>query len=210
MQLHTLQSQVRATGRKGFTNQVRENGGVPAVIYGGAQSNPVSASVNRKALEKILHTEGGRHAVVQLQFDDMPDYNSPVLIRATQRHPVKGALLHVDFMRIRLDERIQTKVSVVLVGRAKGIIEGGVLDHQLREVDIECLAMEVPEHFEVDITALGLGESIHVSDLKISEGITILTDTDLAIASIHAPRVAKAAEEEVEETPETAEAESAE
>ncbi len=194
MQLQTLKANIRETGRKGLTTQTRENGAIPAVVYGGGAA-PLSAAVDRKILEKILHAEGGAHAVVQLDFDQAAN-SSPVLVKALQRHPVSGKLLHVDFFRIRLDERIQTQVAVVLTGRAKGLLDGGVVDQQLREVQIECLAVDIPEHIEVDISDLGLGEGLHVSDLPVPEGVAILSDPNAAVAAIHAPRVVKTAEEE--------------
>jgi large subunit ribosomal protein L25 len=197
MQLVTLNSMVRETGRKVHRATVRKAGSVPAVIYGNSEG-ALAIAVNEKSLEKLLHTEGGMHAVVQLDFENAPEYNSPALMKAVQRHPIKDSLLHVDFLRIRLDQRIQTQVTVVLKGRAKGIIDGGVIDHQLREVDIECLALEMPDHIEVDITNLGLGESIHVGDLQVAEGVTILTDPELAVASVHTPKVIKTAAEEAE------------
>lgn len=208
MQLVSLKSTVRETGRKAHRASVRASGSIPAVIYGNNQE-ALSIAIDEKGIEKLLHTEGGMYAVVQLDFDDAPEYNSPALMKAVQRHPVKDTLLHVDFLRIRLDQRIQTQVVIVLTGRAKGVVEGGVIDHQIREVDIECLALEVPDHIEVDITDLELGESVHVSDLNVAEGVTILTDPDLAIASVHTPRIVKTAEEEAAEA-EAAEAEAAE
>jgi len=206
MQLITLESTIRETGSKTYRSQTRASGSIPAVIYGNSK-DALAIAVNGKTIEKLLHTEGGMHAIVQLNFENAPECNSPALIKATQRHPVRDNLLHVDFLRIRLDQRIQTQVSVVLTGRAKVIIEGGVVDHQIREVDIECLALEAPDHIEVDISHLGLGESVHVSDLNVAEGVTILTDANLAVASIHAPRVMKTAEEEAAEAAKAAEAE---
>jgi len=198
MQLVSLKSTVRETGRKAHRATVRAAGSVPAVIYGSSRE-ALAIAINEKTIEKLLHTEGGMHAVVQLDFENTPEHNSPALMKAVQRHPIKDKLLHVDFLRIRLDQRIQTQVAIVLTGRAKGVIEGGIIDHQIREVDIECLALEVPEHIEVDITNLGLGESVHVSDLAVAEGVVVLTDADLAIASIHTPRVMKTAAEEAAE-----------
>jgi large subunit ribosomal protein L25 len=195
MELITIESTLRETGRKAHRAAVRAAKNVPAVIYGN-NTDAVPVTINEKAVEKLLHTEGGVHSVVQLNFESTPEHNSPALIKAIQRHPIKDCLVHVDFMRIRLDQRIQTQVVIVLTGRAKGVLEGGVIDNQIREVDIECLALEVPEHIEVDVSHLGLGESIHVSDLKVAEGVTILTDANLAIASVHMPRVVKTAEEE--------------
>ena len=127
----------------------------------------------------------------------------PAIIKAVQRHPVSDVPQHVDFMRIRLDEMIQSPVAIVLSGRPKGVIDGGVIDHQLREVMVECLALDIPEHIEIDITSLGMGESIHVSDLQVADNIRIITEPGLAVASIHAPRVVKAAEQEAETKAET-------
>ena len=209
MQLVTLNSLVRETGRKTHRAIIRKSGKVPAVIYGNNQ-DALAIAVNEKSLEKLLHTEGGMHAVVQLDFENAPEYNSPALLKAVQRHPIKDNLLHVDFLRISLDQRIQTQVAVVLKGRAKGVVDGGVIDYQIREVEIECLALEVPEHIEVDITNLGLGESVHVGDLQVAEGITILTNPELAIASVHTPKVMKSAAEETEAAAEGAEDKEAE
>ena len=100
--------------------------------------------------------------------------------------------MHADFLRIRLDERIQTTVSVVLTGQAEGVTLGGVLDHQLREVEVECLALDVPEEFALDITSLQVGDSLHVSDITAVENVTILTDPARAVAAILAPRVVEA------------------
>lgn len=207
MQLHILKAKPRTTGSKGLNTQARANGNIPAVVYGGEKGS-VSAMVDKKSLEKILHTEGGEHALIQLEFDEASDFNTPVIIKAVQHHPVSDKVLHLDFMRIRLDQLIQSPVSLVLTGRAKGVVDGGVIDQQLREVTVECLAIDMPEHIEIDITDLGLGESLHVSDLRVSEKITIVTDPELTIASIHAPRVMKTAEEEAAEATE-AEAEEA-
>ena len=202
MQLHTLESKVRSTGRKGMNTEARKDGGIPSVLYGGDADN-MNIVVNRRALEKILHQEGGAHALIQLQFPEMAQCDPPAIIKAVQRHPVSDVPQHVDFMRIRLDEMIQSPVAIVLSGRPKGVIDGGVIDHQLREVMVECLALDIPEHIEIDITSLGMGESIHVSDLQVADNIRIITEPGLAVASIHAPRVVKAAEQEAETKAET-------
>lgn len=197
MQLHTLQAKTRSTGRKGLNTQARVKGDIPSILYGNNAGN-ITITVDRRSLEKILHTEGGAHALIQLEFEESPETNTPAIVKAIQHHPVNDAVQHVDFLRIRLDERIQSPVSIVLNGRPKGVVEGGVIDHQIREVTVECLALDIPEHIAVDITNLGLGESLHVSALQVPEGVVILTDPSLTIASIHAPRVAKATEETAE------------
>lgn len=209
MKLHTLQATHRETGRKGLITQTRKMGNIPAVVYGGEQG-AFPVSVNRRDLERIFHTEGGTHALIQLDFTDMPQHNTPAIVKSIQYHPVTDSVLHVDFQRIRLDERIQSPVAVVLTGRPKGVVEGGVLEHQLREITVECFALDLPEHIEIDVSNLGMGESIHVSDVTPSEGITIITDPELTIASIHAPRVMKAAEAALEEAEAEKESESGE
>jgi len=201
MQLHTLESKVRSTGRKGMNTQARKDGEIPSVLYGGAAEN-MNILVNRRSLEKILHMGGGAHSLIQLQFDGMDQCDTPAIIKSVQRHPVSDALQHVDFLRIQLDREIQSPVAIVLTGRPKGVIDGGVIDHQLREVTVECLALDIPEHIEIDISHLGMGESIHVADLQVAGNIKIVTEPGLAIASVHAPRVVKAAEAEAESKPE--------
>lgn len=194
MQLHTLESKERQTGRKGITSQVRADGSIPSILYGEGAEN-MNIMVNRRSLEKIMHSEGGAHALIQLEFGEKPQDNTPVIIKAIQRHPVSDAVLHVDFLRINLDKKIQSPVTVVLTGRPKGVIEGGVIDVQLREILVECLALDMPDHVEIDISNLEMGESVHVADLNVSDKVEILTDAEYAIASIHMPRVLKAAEE---------------
>ena len=122
------------------------------------------------------------------------------MLKAVQHHPIRGEVLHADFMRIRLDERIQTVVPLVLAGQAKGLVEGGILDHQLRELEIECLALEVPEQITVDVSDLGIGDVIHVADVHVPATVTLLTGTDRAVVAVLAPRVVEeaAVSEEVE------------
>jgi large subunit ribosomal protein L25 len=97
-------------------------------------------------------------------------------------------------MRIRLDERIETVVPIRLVGQAPGVIEGGVIDHQLREIEVECLALEVPEEIVVDVSGLALGDAIHVRELNIPENVTVLSDADRPVVAVHVPRAVKEAE----------------
>ena len=201
MQLHTLESKVRSTGRKGMNTEARKDGGIPSVLYGGDADN-MNIVVNRRALEKILHQEGGAHALIQLQFTEMAQCDTPAIIKAVQRHPVSDVPQHVDFMRIRLDEMIQSPVAIVLSGRPKGVIDGGVIDHQLREVMVECLALDIPEHIEIDITSLGMGKVSRIGPASRRQYQDHYR-AGLAVASIHAPRVVKAAEQEAETKAET-------
>lgn len=199
MELHKLAVSPRNEGTgKGASHRLRQSGQVPLVLYGG-DKDTVSLQVDAKEFSHLVHGRGGEHAIVQLECEDQPDINSPAMLKAVQHHPVRGDVLHADFLRIRLDERIHTVVPIVLTGQAKGVVEGGVLDHQLRDLEVECLALEVPEQISADISGVAIGESIHVSDLQVPANVTVLTEPERAVATVLAPRVVEEAEAEGEE-----------
>lgn len=188
MQLNTLNVMVREEHGKGAARRVRRMDKIPGIVYG-KKAEPISIAIDRRELEHVMHAHAGEHAVVELSCADNDAVNGPVLLKDVQHHPVRDHILHVDFQRISLDEKIQTSVPLKIVGHCKGVVEGGVLDHQMREVDVECLALNVPEFIEVDVTDLGLGESLHVNALKAPEGVTIVTDPEYTVVAIHVPRV---------------------
>ncbi len=197
MELQTLEVNSRTETGTGPARRTRMKGAVPGVVYG--LGDAISITLDRRAFEVAISRSGhGEHAVLQLQFADAPALNCPVMIKAVQHHPVKETIVHADFMRIDLQKKIHVLVAVELVGRCKGITDGGVPDQQLHELEVECMATNVPEKIELDYTNLEVGGSLHVSDLKVPEGITILTEADRAIIAIHPPRVAKDATAETE------------
>jgi len=203
MELKSLKANLRKVGTKGAAHSLRRAGEIPGVLYGQG-GEAVTLSVAGRELDRVLHGHGGSHAIMQIEFDDAPANNSPAIVKAIQRHPLKGSLLHADFMRIRLDESIQTRVSVELTGQAKGLIEGGIIEHQLRELEVECLALEVPESIKIDVTGLGVGDVLHVSDVVPPAGVVILTEGDKPIVSMTLPRAAVEHAEAGEGEPEAA------
>jgi large subunit ribosomal protein L25 len=201
MDIQSLNVTVRDEAGKCASKKVRVEGNVPCVLYGGDQE-PLGVIVNRKQFETmILHSRSGEHAILKLEVEGNPDLSTPALVKAVQHHPLRGQIVHADFLRIRLDERIETLVQVRIVGQAVGVVEGGVIDQQMREIEVECLALEVPDEIVVDVTNLHVGDAIHVSDLPVPENVTVLTDADRPVVAVHAPRVVKevAAGEEAEE-----------
>lgn len=199
MELHKLTIDVREDANgKGAARQLRRSGQIPVVLYGG-NKEPVSVQVEEKEFIHLIHGRGGEHAIVQLECGADPGLNSPAILKEVQHHPIRGDVLHADFMRIRLDERLQTLVPIVLTGQAKGVVEGGVLDHQLREVEVECLALDVPEQIELAVDDVGIGEGLHVSDLQVPDNVTILTESDRSVMAILAPRVVEEEAPEGEE-----------
>ncbi|MGC8739467.1 MAG: 50S ribosomal protein L25 [Candidatus Hydrogenedens sp.] len=197
MEIPVIKAQLRTKEGKSSTKKVRKEGNIPSVLYG-MKEQTVPLKMDAKTFLRTLSHLEGKHPIVKLEIegDAHPDF--PAIIKEIQREPVTNAIIHVDFQKIRLDQKIHTSVPVVLVGQSEGVKMGGVLDHQLRELEIECLALQVPAHFEIDVTNLVLGHSIHVADITPPEGIKILTDPDRVVVSIHVPRTleAKAATEE--------------
>ncbi len=191
MELQTLNAKIRTQSGKGPARQARMAGKLPGILYG-EQKDPVSLLVDAKELNTILHGQQGEHAILQVTVEDDAAANGPAIIKAIQHHPVRGHVMHADFMRISMDKKIHTLIPVKFEGHPVGIVEGGVLDHQLREVEIECLPLDVPEFIATDITHMEIGDSLHVSELKPGDNITILTDAARTIAAIHQPRVVKA------------------
>lgn len=193
MEMQTIKVTTRSNTGKGPARRQRTAGDIPAVVYGeGFEALPVN--VNAKVFDAVVHSGLGEHAVVQIDVEDKPEMSGPTMIKDVQHHPIREHIMHADFQRIKLDKPIQTQVPINLVGHCVGLIEGGVPDQQLRELEIECLPLETPEYLDVDITDLAIGGRLHVSDLTAPEGITFLTDDDRTIIAIHAPRVAGAAE----------------
>lgn len=202
MELKTLKVSLRQGKGKGPAGRTRNAGNVPGVLYGGG-TDAIHVTVNTREFGKIIQG-GGEHAIVQLEVQDDASLSSPALLKEVQHHPVRGHVLHADFLRIRLDERITVLVPVVLTGHCKGVVDGGVVDHQLREVEVECLALDVPASLTLDITELGIGDSCHVDKLVAPEGVTIVTDPSRAVVAVQAPRTVRAEGAE-EGAPESAE-----
>ncbi len=198
MEISTLDVKVRDGRGKGASRQLRMKEYIPAVVYG-LEKDALSVSLNQKAFNKLVEV-AGQHALVQLDVTENPELSGPTMIRGLQRHPIKDHIIHVDFLRIDLTKKLTTSVQVHLVGQAKGVVAGGVVDHQLREVEIECLANDVPSEIKVNIANLDIGDNLHVSDLKISRNITLITEADQVIASIHAPRAVVEETEDMEES----------
>ncbi|MBX7257255.1 MAG: 50S ribosomal protein L25 [Candidatus Hydrogenedentes bacterium] len=190
MELKTLKVNIRQGKGKGPAGRTRNGGDVPGVLYGGG-TDVLHVTVNTREFGKIIQG-GGEHAIVQLDVQGDASLSSPALLKEVQHHPVRGHVLHADFLRIRLDERITVLVPVVLTGQCKGVVDGGVVDHQLREVEVECLALDVPASLTLDITELGIGDSCHVDKLVAPEGVSIVTDPGRAVVVVQAPRTVRA------------------
>lgn len=184
----------------GASRRLRNSGWVPAIIYGGDEP-PRSIAVEHKELVKHLNVEAFYSHILSLEVEGKAE---SVVIKDLQRHPAKPIILHADFLRVRADHAIRVRVPLHFDGAegAPGVKQGGVLEHLITDVDVECLPGNLPEYLSVDVSALEIDETIHLSDLALPEGVELMElkhENDAAVAAIHLPRVAKETEEEEEE-----------
>ena len=177
---------------KNAARRVRVSGQIPAVVYG-AGLDPVAVAVDPKAITRILHSDSGHNTIFDL------DVTGTGLVKAMivdwQHEPIKGKLLHIDLKRIAMDKTMRVSVPIQLVGVPTGVKnQGGILEHVLREVEIECLPGDIPSHLDVDVTGLEINKSIHVSDLPHSGKLKFLAEEDATVALVAAIREEAAAE----------------
>ena len=191
MQTQLNVSRREGTG-KGVARKLRAAAQIPGVVYSkGAPAEPVS--MDRKAFE-ILMKHGGHHGLIDLRLDSNRE-PLKALVREIQVHPVSRLVEHVDLQRVSMQERIRIEVPIVLIGKPEGVrLGGGILEHNLRQVEVECLPGEIPEKIEVDVTALAVGHSVHVSDLKVGN-LTVMAHAETAVETVSMPAAERAAEE---------------
>jgi large subunit ribosomal protein L25 len=188
---------------KGAARKLRAAGRVPAILYGHGME-PLALSVDSRELFHLLHTGAGANVLVDLVVDGTEHLALP---REVQRDHIKGRFVHIDFLAVRRDEKINVTVPLRVVGESPGVKAGGVLEHHLWELNVECLATDVPEAIEVDVSELEIGSGVRVGDLKAPSGVTILTNPEDSVVAVTQPQMAV---EEEEEEAEAVEGEAAE
>lgn len=189
-----LKVNARTEKGKGPNRRLRSQGEIPAVLYGGKEEKMFT--VNFRDFTKLLNNPDGTNIIIDLKDKS---FKGMAVIKEIQRDPVKSEPLHVDFYEIAMDRPLRIPVAVHLTGTAHGVREGGILEQNLWEIEIEALPSHLPSHIDVDISALGIGESVHVKDVTIEETLKVLVDQDELIAHVAAPRLVEAEEEEEEE-----------
>jgi large subunit ribosomal protein L25 len=171
---------------KNASRRLRSQGQIPAVVYG-ARKEPVPIVVDPKKILEIIHSESGVNTIFQLGMAE-EEPRRHVMIKEYQVDPVKGNLIHADFVRIQMDEVIEVDVPVQVTGEAAGVkLDGGILDHVTRQVRVSCLPGDIPEHITIEVTALKIGDALRVSDLPRSDRYRILTETDQTLVVVSPP-----------------------
>src|SRR3989338_1754993 len=190
-----LEAQLRKElGKK--VNKIRKGGFIPAVVYG-KKLEGLPIAILSKTFKKVISTEAGLNALITLKIaEDKKSKTFAVITHAIQRNPLTDEIIHIDFRQIIMTEEIKTKVPVELIGEPVGLKEGGVLIAGLREIEVKCLPADIPDKFEIDVSALKINESRHVSDLAKIAKVEILTPPTEMIANVSPPT-----KEEVEAPP---------
>jgi large subunit ribosomal protein L25 len=191
------------------SRRLRKEGLVPGVLYGNGE--PVPISIAERELRRALTGAAGLHSILDVEIDGKGATHASIL-KEYQVDPVRGGVTHVDLQEVRLDQAITASVTVLLIGGddAPGVREGGVLSQPLREVNVEALPLEMPEHIDIDVSGMELGGTLRVSDLTAPEGATLLDDPELVVATVTAPTKVVEPEPTEEELAELEEGELAE
>jgi large subunit ribosomal protein L25 len=201
----------RETMGKGPAKKLRSSGKIPAVIYGQGEKT-VPLILDGKDFHAVLHSHHGENVIFEIKIPGRKT-GLKAILREVQHEPVTGEILHVDFQHISMTKKITVQVPVSLTGTPDGVKnKGGILEHILYEVEVECLPGDIPEHIKVDVSHLDVGDSIHVSDIPVTK-VEILTDPERSIATVVPPTIIKEPvekeelEEELIEEPELVEKE---
>jgi large subunit ribosomal protein L25 len=185
------------------SRRLRKQGLIPGVLYG--RSDPIPITIGERDLRTALGTSAGSHAVLDVQVDGGAAHSA--VLKEFQRDKVRGTIIHVDLQEVRLDQPIQSSVAITLVGDSIGVREGGVLTQITTEVAIEALPLEIPQHLEADVSELGIGDTLRLSQVVVPDTVKVLDDLEeTVIASVQLARE-EPVEEEVEEGEEGVEGE---
>lgn len=202
-----LQAETRTERGSAHSRRLRTSGRVPAVLYGRGME-PISLTVDARELATTLHTDAGMNILIDLKLGADTHL---AMARQLERHPVKGTMIHIDFLKIARDQKVTVEVPITFEGSSSGVKEGGQLDHHLWHVSLECLVTAVPERLVLDITNLAVGQILRVSDIPVSDGVEILTGADEVVIGCIVPTEMKVeAELDASAEPEVAGAPAAE
>lgn len=189
MSTRTLMVEYRENSGKGVARKLRAKGQIPAVLYGSGKDN-IGLALNPKVLTELLATsEQGINTVIDLKIEGGKEKSAHVMTKSLQREPVTGNVIHADFYRIDDKAMVVVNVRVELHGIPVGVtLDSGVLDHMRREIEVSCLPTQIPAHLDLDVSQLGVGQSLHVSDIAFPAGVKPVTALDVTVATVASTR----------------------
>jgi large subunit ribosomal protein L25 len=187
--LETLEIQVnpRERGNKRQARRLRREGKIPAILYG-PKVEPIALELNKKDFSTRVAGLEGSH-LVRLKSGSTTLADKVALVKEMQYHPISGDVMHADFYEVDLTAKIEVNVPLHFIGKAAGVVRGGILQPIVREIQVECLPMDIPQFFNVDVSALDIGDSVHIEELPMPEGITAVFDSNFALVTVATPTV---------------------
>ncbi|HEX5036517.1 MAG TPA: 50S ribosomal protein L25 [bacterium] len=180
-------AEVREGGKKGITRRLRKDGRIPAVLYGRGEK-PVNLSLHAKEFTHMMKGSAGTNALIDLTVTGEKAGQLVVMVKDFQTDILRHAISHVDLLKIDMTQKISVKIPVHIVGKAVGVVNGGLIELVNRDIEVRCLPGNIPEKIDVDITPLDIGNSFHTKDLKLPDGVEAVTGADQTIVSIVTPR----------------------
>ncbi|MDI6786055.1 MAG: 50S ribosomal protein L25 [bacterium] len=179
-----LKANIRKNTGKGYARRLRQKGSIPAVLCGRKEES-LSLEIDKKSLKKVLSTEAGDNVIINLKIDGTDKaISKTAILKEKQLHFTSHDIIHADFQHISLDEKIEVNIPIHLEGKAKGVKEGGILEHTLWEITVRSLPSQISENINIDISNLGINETFYVKDITLEEGIEILSDPEQSVVTI--------------------------
>jgi len=195
LEILELNAEKRKSTGKGESRTLRRGGRIPAVLYG-PDTQPLSLSVNEHEFTTLLKNAKSSQQLIKIETDDGEQHSA--MIKELQTKPVTGKFLHVDFYKVDMNRKIRVRVPVIVKGKSIGVEMGGLLQIIRRKLEVLCLPLEIPESIEIDTTDLDVGDSVHVEDILLQDGVEIPADVNFTVITVLAPKK-EAVEEEEEE-----------
>ena len=202
--METLEIEVNARepGSKHQARRLRREGKISAVLYG-PKVQPLPLELNRKDFSNRVAGLEGSH-LVRMKSASANLADKVALVKEMQYHPITGDVIHADFYEVDLTARIEVSVPLHFVGKGAGVVRGGILQPIVREIQVECLPLDIPQYFNVDVSGLDIGDSVHIEDLPMPEGVTAVFDSNFALVTVATPTVEEEPTPAVAATPEAA------
>ncbi len=172
----------------GRVARLRRDGQIPGIVYGRGR-DPVPVAVEAKALRAALHTQAGQNVLIDLAIANGDRGSQTVMVKELQRDIFVRNIIHVDFYTVDLAQKLEARVPITFIGQAAGIAEGGVFEVHLREIVVECLPTQIPEHIEVNVSELAIGDAIHVRALVVPSDVSVVTPPEEVVATVVLPKV---------------------
>jgi large subunit ribosomal protein L25 len=185
-----IEADARESGTKRSARRLRRNGKIPGILYG-PKVKPVALELNKREFSTRVAGLEGSH-LVRLKSAAAELTDKVALVKDMQYHPISGDVIHADLYEVDLSARIQVSVPLHFVGKAAGVVRGGILQPIVREIEVECLPLDIPQFFNVEVSALDIGDSIHIEELQMPESVTAIYESNFALVTVATPTVEEA------------------